>query len=290
MPLSFQELLKTYRKSMGWTQEDLSQKWDYSFETISAWERGKRKPSNQEIPRLAKLLEVSPEDLAESFSRERDKFSLPRNRVGRDDETRPDWKTDFAVWGELQRIYRTRTEFNSNFSYSRLFENAHSIIATGISLNAISLAYSRDLLLKYILEGNCTLRLCFLDPKGKHCAEREEEEDHPQGTLSDLTHVNIVLMQSLRKQIEKRNPERSKQLEIRIYDVIPRYNIYIIDDTFMTIQSYGYGRGEDTPTLVLKRLVKNGLFDFYASIAQHLLDHSIDISDNTTKEYERGHK
>lgn len=38
----FPTLLKTYRKSMGWTQEELAQKWSYSFETISAWERGKR--------------------------------------------------------------------------------------------------------------------------------------------------------------------------------------------------------------------------------------------------------
>jgi transcriptional regulator with XRE-family HTH domain len=46
---NFSLLLRPYRKNMGWTQEELSQKWSYSFETVSAWERRKRIPSKQEI-------------------------------------------------------------------------------------------------------------------------------------------------------------------------------------------------------------------------------------------------
>ncbi len=57
MSSDFSMLLRTYRKSMGWTQEELAQQWSYSFETISAWERGKRTPGKQETLRLAKLLE-----------------------------------------------------------------------------------------------------------------------------------------------------------------------------------------------------------------------------------------
>lgn len=67
----FSAMVKTYRKSMGWTQEELAQKWSYSFETISAWERGKRTPSNTEIPRLAKLLEVDADTLVATIRRAR---------------------------------------------------------------------------------------------------------------------------------------------------------------------------------------------------------------------------
>ncbi len=57
-----------------------------------------------------------------------------------------------------------------------------------------------------------------------------------------------------------------------IYDLPPRFNIYIVDDTLMTVQHYAYGRGEDTPTFVLKRQSRNGLFDYYASVAKHVLE------------------
>jgi DNA-binding XRE family transcriptional regulator len=59
----FSALLRSYRKSQGLTQEALARHWSYSFETISAWERGKRTPSTQEIPRLASLLAIEAQEL-----------------------------------------------------------------------------------------------------------------------------------------------------------------------------------------------------------------------------------
>lgn len=273
----FPTLLKTYRKSMGWTQEELAQKWSYSFETISAWERGKRTPSSQEIPRLAKFLGMDNETFAEIIVEGRERS----NPFKKDGITRIDWKASFETWGELQRIYRTRTEFNTDFSYARMFEHAHTIIAAGISLNAIALTYSRDNLLQLIVENQCHIRLCFLDPHGKRCTEREEEESYPPHILSDLTGVNILLMKTLRSLIEKAHPEQSQRLDIRVYDLTPRFNIYIVNDDLMTVQNYAYGRGEDTPTLLLKRKMKGGLFDFYAAAAQYILEQSKDISDST---------
>ncbi len=279
--MNFPALLKTYCKSMGWTQEEMSQRWSYSFETISAWERGKRSPGSQEIPRLAKLLETEPEELAEMVINSREQPYIRKTHLAQYQETRTTWKTSFETWGELQHIYRTRTEFSRDFSYPRMFENAHSITAVGISLNAVTVNYSRSDLMKAIIEGGCTLQLCFLDPCGKKCAEREEEEHYPGGTLSSLTSVNIHIMKMIRSQIERIDPERCKQIEIKTYDMVPRFNMYIVDDTLMTVQGYGYGRGEDTPVLVLKRKTTNGLFDFYVSEAKHIFEHSRESSENS---------
>ena len=88
-------------------------------------------------------------------------------------------------------------------------------------------------------------------------------------------------MKTLRNLIEKTCPEQSQHLYIRVYDLTPRFNIYIVDDNLMTVQNYAYGRGEDTPTLLLKRKMKGGLFDFYATAAQHILEHSTGIIDTT---------
>jgi transcriptional regulator with XRE-family HTH domain len=278
MDTNFPTLLRTYRKGMGWTQEELAQRWSYSFETISAWERGKRRPNNQEIPRLAKLLDVKVEDIASIIGGHRQPANISAPASASHPGTPADWRTTFEVWGELQQIYRTRTEFNQTFSYARMFEHARSILAVGISLNAIALSHSRDALLKTILEEHCTLQLSFLDPRGQRCAEREQEEGYPQGILASLTGVNIHLMQTLQEQLEKIDSAAAARVTIGVYDLTPRFNIYVVDDTLMTVQSYAYGRGEDTPTLVLERKTQGGLFDFYASAATHILEHSKTIT------------
>jgi transcriptional regulator with XRE-family HTH domain len=275
METTFSTLLKAYRKSMGWTQEAISEKWSYSFETISAWERGKRTPSNQEIPRLAKFLEIEPKQLADIIAHSRGKTHASTDQPSY--ETRANWKASYETWGELQHIYRTRTDFNRGFSYLRMFEDAHSILAAGISLSAIARGNEREEIPRLVLENNCHIQLCFLDPMGKQCPEREEEENHDPGVLAKTTDGNIFHVKRIRDRIAKINTEQSRLLEIRIYDMIPRYNIYIVDDTLMTVQSYAYGRGQETPTLVLERKSDGGLFDFYASAARHILEHSRDI-------------
>ena len=279
METEFSTLLRTYRRNMGWTQEEMSQKWSYSFETISAWERQKRTPSSQEIPRIAKFLEMEPEALAEVIVNSREQTNSSNGKPIARPETRANWKTSYETWGELQNMYLTRTEFNREFSYPRMFENAHSILAVGISLNAISMNYDRELIRKAILENDLHLQLCFLDPWGPRCKEREEEEEHEKGILTRLTDANIIITRGLKRKIEKLDAAKSKFLEIRTYNMIPRFNIYIVNDTLMTVQGYAYGRGEETPILVLERKMQGGLFDHYVSVAKHILDHSQEIEE-----------
>lgn len=79
--VQFAELLKLYRKRNGFTQEDLAKGLGYSKETITAWERGKRHPTNVEITRLAHLLEVDVEKLSRSIRLSRSKIYIPKNSV-----------------------------------------------------------------------------------------------------------------------------------------------------------------------------------------------------------------
>jgi transcriptional regulator with XRE-family HTH domain len=65
---NFSEDLKAYRKINGLTQTDLARSLDFSTETISAWERGIRKPNIQQIPRLARLLGVDVKELIQSIN------------------------------------------------------------------------------------------------------------------------------------------------------------------------------------------------------------------------------
>lgn len=52
----------------------------------------------------------------------------------------------------------------------------------------------------------------------------------------------------------------------------------------MTVQGYAYGRGEETPILVLERKTNGGLFDFYVSLVKHILEQSKNIDEVSPKE------
>lgn len=65
---SFSQDLKMYRKNHGLTQTDLAQRLNFSPETISAWERGIRRPHIQQIPHLAHLMGVEVEKLLLSIN------------------------------------------------------------------------------------------------------------------------------------------------------------------------------------------------------------------------------
>lgn len=80
---SFPHDLKAYRKHHGLTQMDLARRLHFSAETISAWERGKRRPHIQQIPQLARLLGMDVEKLLASINVELDEArgSRPQPRA-----------------------------------------------------------------------------------------------------------------------------------------------------------------------------------------------------------------
>lgn len=268
---SFADRLKAYRKIMGWTQEELADKWSYSSETISAWERGKRNPNTQQIPRIANFLGISPQELIQSLDLTRGKATTQENAEAAFAGQQEALLSALETWGEVQHIYRSRTEFSRDFSYPRMLEEAHSLLAVGISLNAIAMNYSREKIIRSIVEKKSTYELCFLNPEGVYCAMREREETYSRGQIAELTRLNIANMQTISEHIGLLEPDCTKQLRLMTYDLPARFNIYVVNDTLMTVQFYAYERGEDTPTFLFRRQSRSGLFDFYASAAKHVL-------------------
>ena len=259
---------------MGWTQDQLAKEWGYSPDAVSAWEREVRFPSSRQIPRIAKLLGTAPEELLSSINISRSKTNAQKGAVPAIDEEGLEWKSALETWGEIQNLYRDRSKLSREFSYPRAFEEAHDIFVVGISLNAISLDYSREEIIRSVIEKSSTYTLCFLDPGGTKCAEREQEEHLPQGYLESLIRFNLKNVESIREDISKRNPDCVEQFRILTYDLLPRFSIYIFDNTVMTVQPYAYGRGADTPCFLLQRHSQSGLFEFYASAARYILDHA----------------
>lgn len=269
----FSDRLKNYRKVMGWTQEQLAKEWAYSTEAISAWERGVRVPGSQQLPRIANLLQIAPDELMQSLNTKRGKTNA-QGTVPVIDEEGLKWKSALETWGEIQNIYRDRSKLSRGFSYPRAFEEAHDICVIGISLNAIALSHSREEIIRSVIEKSTTYTLCFLDPDGAQYAEREREENLPQGFLASLIRFNLKNVESILNDISKRSPESVEQFKLLTYDFLPRYSIYMFDNTLMTVQSYAYGRGEDTPCFLLQRQSQSGLFEFYATAVRHIIENA----------------
>ncbi len=110
------------------------------------------------------------------------------------------------------------------------------------------------------------------------CVEREREERYGEGQLAGLIRFSISTMENICGDINKRNPDCSGHIKLMIYDLLPRFNIYMFDDSRMTMQAYAYGRGEDTPTYFLERLAENGLFEYYSSVARQILEQAKPIN------------
>lgn len=56
--------LREKRRMRGWTQEDLAERADLEQSQISAWERGSKRPSMENVAKLAVAFEQSHEELA----------------------------------------------------------------------------------------------------------------------------------------------------------------------------------------------------------------------------------
>jgi len=112
---------------------------------------------------------------------------------------------------------------------------ASSIRACGLSLNLLCQQYAEHSL-RRLAEGGTRIQLQFLDPDGKSIREREAEENYDQGTLSDLTRINI---RSVQDRVRRLLPEEARsRLEIGTYDETIRFNIIVVDEQLAVVQPY----------------------------------------------------
>lgn len=165
---------------------------------------------------------------------------------------------------DVVAVYPTRSEFTHDMQPTRLFGEAKRIRMAGLSLNLLCQHYPDRSLLE-LLESGTTVECLFLDPKGIHIKQREQEEGHTEGLLSTLTTVNI---EALRRVRTKLSTEARARLKIHVYDEVIRFNITIIDNDTCIVQPYMPGaRGVESPTLIMeKQDVNTGLFDTFEQV------------------------
>lgn len=169
-----------------------------------------------------------------------------------------------SQYGDLVAAYANRAEFTQNMPPHKLFDDARTIQAAGLSLNLICQSYS-DERLRGLLRRGTRLQCLFLDPTGEAIRARELEENHEPGDLSSLTRLNLQMIRRLRAELP---PEDQDQVELRTYDQTVRFNIIIVDDVHCVAQPYLPSvRGVDSPTFVMRRRGDGaGMFPTFQSV------------------------
>lgn len=161
-------------------------------------------------------------------------------------------------------VYTSRTEFSHEMPPTKLFDQAQTIDAVGLSLNLICQQYP-DLKLRALLR-RASVRLLFLDPDGESIQRRNREEGHEEGHLSAWSIGNINIMKRLREDLP---PEAAERVELRMYDETIRFNLMFIDNQLGVMQTYLPAlRGLDSPTFLMQRSGPDGadLYSVYSHV------------------------
>lgn len=149
----------------------------------------------------------------------------------------------------LTAVFTTRSDFAHAQPPRRLFDDAMSLDAMGLSLNLLCQQYPDAKVRELFMRAR--VRLLFLDPDGDAIKRRTAEEKHEPGHLEHWTRANINVVRRIRDGL---NPTVADRVEFRTYDETIRFNVMLIDETVGVMQPYlPQARGVDSPTFVMKR-------------------------------------
>jgi hypothetical protein len=175
-------------------------------------------------------------------------------------------------YADVDAVFPTRSEFMSAMPPRSLFASARTIEAAGLSLNLLCQSYA-DQDLRALIEAGTRVNCLFLLPYGQSIAAREREESHPEGHLSALTEINRqVLVQRVRERLTSGARER---LRVATYDETIRFNILLLNSEVGVVQPYlSTARGVESPTFLLRRRERRGLYDVFEEMFGWLSERS----------------
>ena len=167
-------------------------------------------------------------------------------------------------YADLTAIYASRSEFLGSHTLDDLFGTATDIAISGLSLNLLCQHYP-DTEITRLLRTGTSIRCLFLDPAGRHIADRETEEGHTPSVLSHLTTLNIRTLHRIGARLPA---EARPNLQLRTYNQPIRFNITLVDAAICIVQPYlPHVRGVESPALLFeKRNDTAGLLDVFTAV------------------------
>lgn len=143
----------------------------------------------------------------------------------------------------------SRTELTRVYPTAEILTEAKRVQVMGLSLNQIVQSVS-DRQLRAALDDGLELQCLFLQPYSRYISDRESEEGHDAGSLSQLTATNVDTLRRSRRQLPA---ETAHRLQLRTYDAPVRFHIMVVDESLALVQFYlPAARGTESPALVLR--------------------------------------
>jgi hypothetical protein len=173
--------------------------------------------------------------------------------------------TNQSNYCDIHKVYTARSDVQGDLQ--ALLKVATKVEAIGISINELTLKLGDK---DYIraLERGAEFTLLFLDPDGVNVGIREDEENVEKNHIANATRKNLSRLNRLRTELEFDGKENLyEQIEIILYDDIPRCNLVFIDDKVLFAQYYAnYVKGENNPTFYIVNDGSDGIYSFYRKI------------------------
>jgi hypothetical protein len=143
----------------------------------------------------------------------------------------------------------SRAEAIRPYPAAEILAEASRMRVMGLSLNQIAQSLS-DRQIRAAINRGTDLQYLFLEPYSRYITDRESEERHTPGTLSQLTTSNIDTLKRSRRHLPT---QKAHHLQLRTYSAPLRFNMMIIDESLAIVQFYlPEARGTESPALVLQ--------------------------------------
>lgn len=243
---SFPKVLKAYRKNNGLTQEELARQLDFSTETISAWERGKRKPHLLQIPRLARLLQKDAQELVQSlYPNYHSVDTFPNEEPSRAQLQENALITTFSSQDECESLILQESRHATSVKILTIRGEKYFLGPKSLLHNLYSAKHPKDL----------TLQVLVLSPETDHITEElalllgHNSAERIRGKMSTVLGYLKFLM------------SQNKGFEVRCYQEQPIFKILVFDDV-MFVSSFAGGGPKNDRNAKMFRLIRgeNPLF------------------------------
>lgn len=241
---SFSELLKDYRVNMGWTQREMARQWKYSIDTISAWERGKRIPGIQQIPRLAELLNLHADEVAQ--------FINFRHRT--ESEQKAKSKSPLpSIQDEIFTVYPNQRACEKDIQTASL----HARIIKILTIRGNKYFQGQMSILSHLCSLDAPqerlVQVLVLSPESDHInAELAERLKHPS---PDEIRVGMRFVFDYLKYIASRN----EHFQVKYYLQSPNFKILLFDD-IMFVSAFIRSKNDDFVKMIKMSRENNPLF------------------------------
>lgn len=222
------------------SRQQLVRQTGVSAKSLGRWLKGEA-IQRENAYTVAKVLGIDPWVIWPDFAPTGAVAELPT-----EDDTEPVLSvTDHGITD----AFVSRAELTASYPPAEILTEATHLQVMGLSLNQIVQSVT-DRQLRSAISRGTQLQCLFLEPYSRYIADREAEEGHTAGLLSQLTAANIDTLKRTRRHLPA---DTADQVQLRTYHAPVRFNIMIIDKSMAIVQFYlPAARGTESPALVVR--------------------------------------